>query len=120
MDLSQKTTLHVEVVYALAHRQLIVALEVPAGATVREAALLSGLDKHFEGLDLAACPLGIFGDVVDPNRTAVEGDRIELYRPLQVDPKEVRRRLAAEGRSMGAARDQDSASTTRSTTSPSK
>lgn len=120
MKLGQKTTIHVEVVYALAQRQLIVSLEVPAGTTVREAALLSGLDSHFEGLDIAARPLGVFGNPVDPQRIAREGDRIELYRPLLADPKEVRRRRAAAQRPPDAAQAQDSAATTRSTTSPSK
>ena len=112
MELSHHRTIHVEVVYALPARQLIVALEVPEGTTVREAALLSDLDQQFDGLDISASPLGICGTVVDPDRPAVDGDRIEIYRPLLADPKESRRKRAARG--------QDSASTTRSTTSSTK
>lgn len=114
MDLSQKITVGVEVVYALPHKQLIVNLEVPAGTTVREAAMLSGIDAHFDDVDLQDCPLGVFGNVVDDSRVAERGDRIELYRPLIADPKESRRQRAAA--------DQDSmpTSTTRTTTSSSK
>lgn len=119
MDLSEKVTVDVEVVYALPDKQLIVKLEVPAGTTAREAAMLSGLDAHFDGLDLEQCRVGIFGAVVADNRAVERGDRVEIYRPLLADPREVRRKLAAEGKSMGRA-DQDSASTTRTTTSSSK
>ena len=54
----------VEVVYALADKQKLLRLTVPYGTTVREAALRSGLDAHFPGLDLASSPLGIFGKAV--------------------------------------------------------
>lgn len=118
MELSHHSTVHVEVVYALPHRQVVVALEVPAGTTVREAAVLSDLDKQFPGLEIAASPLGVFGTVVEPDRPAADGDRIEIYRPLIADPKEARRRRAAANRTAGEA--QDSASTTRSTTSSTK
>lgn len=92
-----KTMLTVEVAYALADKQKIVVLQVPAGTTVRQAALQSGLDKHFAGLDLAASPLGVFGKGVSkPDEQQLEaGDRVEIYRPLLADPKEVRKQRAA-------------------------
>ncbi len=88
----------VEVVYALADKQKLLRLTVPYGATVREAALRSGLDAHFPGLDLATSPLGIFGKAVakPEERVLEEGERVEIYRPLIADPKEVRKQRAAK------------------------
>ena len=87
----------VEVVYALADKQKLLRIAVPEGTTVREAALRSGMDGFFPGLDLATAPLGIFGKAVPkPNERAVEeGERVEIYRPLIADPKEVRKQRAA-------------------------
>ncbi|MFK8329602.1 RnfH family protein [Pseudomonas sp. BJa5] len=90
--------LPVEVVYATAEQQWLLALDVAPGTTLREAVRLSGIAGQVPGLDVEACPLGIFGKVVsDAEQQAVsEGDRIELYRPLLVDPKEVRKQRAAK------------------------
>lgn len=90
--------IHVEVAYATPEKQRIVSLELPEGTTVREAALRSGLDTQFEGLDLAKADLGIFGKVVakPDNETLADGDRVEIYRPLIADPKEVRKQRAAK------------------------
>lgn len=87
----------VEVVYALPDRQKLLRMSVPAGTTVREVALRSGLDAFFPGLDLRECPLGVFGKAVArPEERAVEeGERVEIYRPLLADPKEVRKQRAA-------------------------
>ncbi len=88
----------VEVVYALTDRQKLIELSVPHGTTVREAAVRSGLDRDFPGLDLAGAPLGVFGKLVaKPEERVLEaGERVEIYRPLIADPKEVRRRRAAK------------------------
>ncbi|SDK66751.1 RnfH family protein [Pseudomonas indica] len=88
----------VEVVYALADKQKLLRLTVSYGTTVREAALRSGLDAHFPGLDLASSPLGIFGKAVakPEDRVLEEGERVEIYRPLIADPKEVRKQRAAK------------------------
>lgn len=92
-----KQPIAVEVVYALADRQKLLRLTVPAGTTVREAALRSGMDAHFPGLELASAPLGIFGKAVPKpdERVLAEGERVEIYRPLIADPKEVRKQRAA-------------------------
>lgn len=86
-----------EVVYALPERQKLLRLSVPEGSTVRDVALRSGLDALFPGLDLASCPLGIFGKAVakPEERVIEEGERVEIYRPLLADPKEVRKQRAA-------------------------
>ncbi|WP_281924854.1 RnfH family protein [Pseudomonas moraviensis] len=88
----------IEVVYAAVDRQFLRAISVDEGVTVRAAAQASGVDAEFPELNLAECPLGIFGKVVtDADARAVQaGDRIEIYRPLLADPKEVRRLRAAK------------------------
>ncbi|MHC8301849.1 RnfH family protein [Pseudomonas sp. ZS1P83] len=93
-----EAVIDVEVVYAAIDRQVLQSLTVPAGTTVRAALLMSGVGEAFAELDLADCPVGIFGKVVaDPDSRPVQaGDRIEIYRPLLADPKEVRRLRAAK------------------------
>jgi putative ubiquitin-RnfH superfamily antitoxin RatB of RatAB toxin-antitoxin module len=90
----------VEVVHALSDRQRLVTIEVEPGCSVRTAALSSGREREFPGLEIAAAPLGIFGRLVsNPEQTAVRaGDRVEIYRPLLVDPKVIRRLKAEEAR----------------------
>lgn len=88
----------VEVVYAAVDRQALLSVAVPVGTTVRAALLKSGIGEAFPELNLADCPVGIFGKVIaDPQTRPVQaGDRIEIYRPLLADPKEVRRLRAAK------------------------
>ena len=80
----------IEVAYGTAEKQFLQSLDVPAGCTAREAVLLSELSKVFPEADLSA-PLGIFGKVVKEDRVLREHDRVEVYRPLLIDPKEARR-----------------------------
>jgi putative ubiquitin-RnfH superfamily antitoxin RatB of RatAB toxin-antitoxin module len=88
----------VEVVYAAVDRQVLLSVTVPAGTTVRAALLKSGVGDVFAELNLADCPVGIFGKVIADadSRPVQAGDRIEIYRPLLADPKEVRRLRAAK------------------------
>jgi hypothetical protein len=90
--------IEVEVVYAAVDRQVLLSVSVPAGTTVRAALLASGIGQAFPELVLAECPVGIFGKAIaDPDTRKVQsGDRIEIYRPLLADPKEVRRLRAAK------------------------
>ena len=85
-------------VHAAVERQVLRTLAVPEGTTVRAALGMSGIADEFSGLDLATCSVGIFGRVVaDPERQVVRaGDRLEIYRPLLADPKEIRRLRAAK------------------------
>ncbi|MGA4637441.1 RnfH family protein [Pseudomonas solani] len=87
----------IEVVCALADRQRLLSLDVAVGATARAAVMASGLAAEFPELDLATCSLGIFGKALanPESRVLEEGDRIEIYRPLLADPKEVRKLRAA-------------------------
>ncbi|ASK35227.1 RnfH family protein [Alcanivorax sp. N3-2A] len=95
----------VEVVYALPDRQRLVALRVPPGTTMVEAARLSALDTVFEGLDLTSAPMGVFGKLEAEPATRVlrDGERVEIYRPLEVDPKAARRARARRAPTTGDA-----------------
>ena len=86
----------IEVAYALPERQRILALKVPVGTTMLDAAERSGIARVFGGLDLATAKMGIFGKAVaDPRRHVLaDGDRVEVYRPLTADPKEARKARA--------------------------
>lgn len=88
----------VEVVYALPDKQRLLRLKLPAGTNMREAVLRSGIQEHFPGLDVQQAPLGIFGKAVakPEERVLEEGERVEIYRPLLADPKEVRKQRAAK------------------------
>lgn len=88
--------IRVEVAYALPDKQKLISLEVPRGTSMYEAAERSGITGHFEGLDLDKAPMGIFGKAEGNPRKRVleEGERVEIYRPLIIDPKEVRKARA--------------------------
>lgn len=90
----------IEVAYAQPHKQKIVKLTVAAGTTVREAALLANLADEFPELDAENAKLGVFGKtVVQPESELVqEGDRVEIYRPLIIDPKQARLNRAAKNK----------------------
>ncbi|MFJ2538642.1 MULTISPECIES: RnfH family protein [unclassified Pseudomonas] len=93
-----ESMIEIEVVFAAVDRQVLRTVSLVEGATVRSAVFASGIDIEFPELNLSECPLGIFGKVVsDPDARLVQaGDRIEIYRPLLADPKEVRRLRAAK------------------------
>lgn len=91
----------VQVAHALPDRQRIVTVALRDGMTAMEAVVESGLLEEFPQLAARPLALGIFGHVVDGSRLLEPGDRVEIYRPLKADPRETRRRLAAQGRTMG-------------------
>jgi uncharacterized protein len=93
-------TIAVEVAFALPHKQKIISLTVPEGTSVAEAARLSRIEEHFPELDLASSPLGIFGKAVPKpeERMLQAGERVEIYRGLIADPKEVRKQRAARSK----------------------
>lgn len=88
----------VEVAYATPEKQLIIEVEVAEGATMTEAVRLSGIDQEFPELDINAVPMGLFGrKVPKPEQQVLQaGDRVELYRPLLIDPKQARLNRAAK------------------------
>ena len=93
-------SISVEVVYALPDKQRLIALDVAPGTTMLDAARQSGIAGQFEGLELEKMPMGIFGKAEpDPaRRVLAAGERVEIYRPLQVDPKAAQRARAERSR----------------------
>jgi putative ubiquitin-RnfH superfamily antitoxin RatB of RatAB toxin-antitoxin module len=90
----------VEVAYARPDTQLILKLRVPAGTTLEQAVRESGMLERFPEIDLARNQLGIFGKLNKADAVLRNGDRVEIYRTLIADPKEVRKQRAAEGKRM--------------------
>jgi uncharacterized protein len=88
----------ISVVFALAEQQEVVNLQVASGTTVAQVVELSGLARRFP--DVATLPLNcaIYGRVVASTQVVASGDRIEILRPLLIDPKENRRQTAAKNR----------------------
>ena len=93
-------TIAVEVVYALPEKQEVVAVHLPAGSTVVQAIEASGLLARFPEIDLAKHKLGIYAKLAKVDTALRNRDRVEIYRPLIADPKEVRKQRAAEGKAM--------------------
>jgi hypothetical protein len=90
----------VEVSYALPEKQIIIPIRVPKDITVKEAIKRSGILKEFDGINLEESHVGIFGKATTLDHTLRDKDRVEIYRPLIADPKEIRRKRAAEGKAM--------------------
>jgi hypothetical protein len=93
--------MRIEIVYALADKQLILPLNVPEGTTLGQAVQESGMLRQYPELDLGGRnKVGIWSKLVKLDAALREGDRVEIYRPLIADPKEVRKQRAAEGKVM--------------------
>jgi len=90
----------IEVVYALPHEQFLLKLEVPPKTTIAEAVKLSGLTEKFPEIDLEKGKFGLYGKLSKTDVILREKDRVEIYRPLIADPKEVRKKRAEEGKVM--------------------
>jgi len=90
----------VEVTYALPDRQVILSLDVAVDASVEEVIRASGILAQFPEIDLASNKVGVFGKLGKLTDTLHAGDRVEIYRPLIADPKEVRKKRAAAGKVM--------------------
>lgn len=94
-------TIKVEVVFALAQQQELVRLELPEGATARQAVERSGLLQKYPGINLdGQNKLGIYAKLAKPDTVLRDRDRVEIYRPLIADPKAVRKKRADEGKAM--------------------
>ncbi len=89
--------LRATVVCCARDRQWIVEVAVPPGSTLRDAVIASGLPARVPHIDLAALDLGVFNAPRAPDEPVRAGDRIEIYRPLAIEPKAARR-LRAEVR----------------------
>lgn len=108
VDVPEK--IHVEVAYATPESQKIIAIDVEPGTSAKQAAERSGIGGFYPDIDLNSAEMGIFGNALGarglpPSSDYIlkEGDRVEIYRPLIADPKEVRKRRAAEAAEKRAA-----------------
>lgn len=95
------TDIRVEVVFALPNRQELVEVDLVTGSSAADAIELSGLRKEFPDLDLDAMPIAIWGKSATRRRKLVDGDRVEILRQLEIDPRDARRELARDGQFMG-------------------
>ena len=93
-------TFQVEVAYAKPEEQVIIRVEAEEGMTVLAAVERSGVLARFPEIDIAAAKLGVFGKAAKPDAKLNPGDRVEIYRPLIADPKEARKKRAAEGKQL--------------------
>jgi putative ubiquitin-RnfH superfamily antitoxin RatB of RatAB toxin-antitoxin module len=88
----------VEVAYAKPEIQVLIPLRVEPDTTARSAIELSGIEDRFPELTGSGYDFGVFGKIVAPHRVLRPGDRVEIYRPLIADPKQVRKERAAAGK----------------------
>ena len=85
------------IAYALPQRQVWFDVNLPDGATIKDAVERSGILKQFPEIDLEKQKIGVFGKVSKLDAVLNDGDRVEIYRPIICDPKTVPRKAKAEG-----------------------
>ena len=90
----------IEVAYALRHKQTLLNIEVDDNASVEDAIQQSNILKKYPEINLKKNKVGIFGKITSLDVKLREKDRVQIYRPLIADPKEVRKQRAAEGKIM--------------------
>jgi putative ubiquitin-RnfH superfamily antitoxin RatB of RatAB toxin-antitoxin module len=90
--------INVEVAYALPDEQTLLKIQVDENTTVEEAIQTSGILNKYPEIDLKKNKVGIFGKATRLQQVLREKDRVEIYRPLIADPKEVRKKRAAQGK----------------------
>lgn len=100
---TQAETIQIEVVYGLAHKQKLLSLPVMPGTRVEQAIIESGILDLFPEIDLSENKVGIWNKVVKLSTVLEDLDRVEIYRPLIADPKEVRKRRAEKAKLEGRA-----------------
>ena len=94
--MASEEMLAVEVVYGLPKKQVLLNVKVPVGSTIEETIALSGITTHFPEIISSRAKVGIFSRVEKLSSLIREGDRVEIYRPLIADPKEMRKLRAAK------------------------
>ena len=94
---------NVDVVYALPQQQKIISVKVTSGTTAIEVLKQSNMLMYFPEIDLESVKLGVFSNLVKHDRVMEKGERLEVYRPLIADPKDVRRRRAEKAVQEGRA-----------------
>ncbi|MDR2366358.1 MAG: RnfH family protein [Zoogloeaceae bacterium] len=98
--MSEEHGLRVEVVYALPEKQEIVSLRLPPGSCLRAALEASGLLRKYPEIDPENGKFGIFSKLAKVDAPLRDRDRVEIYRPLIADPKQIRQQRAAEGKGL--------------------
>jgi len=93
-------SIQIEVAYAKPERQELINLTLPAGSTLQQALEASGLIQKHGEIDIAKGRFGVYGKLAKLDTVLRDRDRVEVYRPLIADPKEVRKQRAAEGKAM--------------------
>ena len=107
--MAESGKINIEVVYALKDQQLVIPLQVKEGTTLEEAIKQSGILQHFPEIDLNEHKVGIYSKLSKLDQPLRDHDRVEIYRPLIADPKQIRKQRAAEGKKMkkGASTEED-------------
>lgn len=98
--MAESESLSIEIAYALPQRQELVHVLLPAGSTVQQAIEASGLMRKYAEIDLKKNKVGVFGKLTKLDAPLRDRDRVEIYRPLIADPKEVRKKRVDEGKAM--------------------
>lgn len=98
--MAEPESLSIEIAYALPQRQELVHVQLPTGSTVQQAIEASGLMQKYAEIDLKKNKVGVFGKLTKLDAPLRNHDRVEIYRPLLADPKEVRKKRADEGKAM--------------------
>jgi len=93
-------SLSIEIAYALPEKQELVHLNLPFGSTVQQAIQASGLIQKYPDIDPTKNKVGIFGKLTKLDTPLRDRDRVEIYRPLIADPKEIRKKRVEEGKAM--------------------
>jgi putative ubiquitin-RnfH superfamily antitoxin RatB of RatAB toxin-antitoxin module len=94
--------LSIEVCYALPNEQTLIAVELPEGATLQQALDVSGILQRCPQIDLSTQKVGVFGKLKPLDAVLADHDRVEIYRPLLVDPKVSRQRRVEKTRKAGS------------------
>jgi putative ubiquitin-RnfH superfamily antitoxin RatB of RatAB toxin-antitoxin module len=98
--MAESESLSIEIAYALPQRQELLHVQLPTGSTVQQAIEASGLMQKYAEIDLKKNKVGVFGKLTKLDAPLRDRDRVEIYRPLIADPKEVRKKRADEGKAM--------------------
>jgi uncharacterized protein len=99
MPQNNSELLDIEVAYATPDREIIIALKLPRGSSANDAIERSGILQKAPKIDLAKNKIGIYGKLCSLNYVLYQHDRVEIYRPLTIDPKEIRRLRAGKNQS---------------------
>ena len=90
--------MRIEVAYALAQGAIQRSYDLPVAATVGDALKAACADPAFAGIDVEGSPIGVFGTPARREQPLHPGDRVEIYRPLALDPKAARRARVKQAR----------------------